>query len=119
MNMDNFVAFSIVCGFFVGLVISVIKFSTAEMITIFTLVVTVVFYLITLLSASFFIKYFDFKKVTIHKNKYDEMLDHFIEEFDKREKSSDKIREFIRSLEHSISEEELDQIAKNKARSAT
>lgn len=106
MNFDNYMSFSIVAGFFIGLITSILKFDSPEMITLFTVFVTVVFYLIMLLSASLFIRFFDFKRATIHKEQYDDMLEFYIREFDKREQISDKIREFIRYVESSIDEDE-------------
>lgn len=106
MQLDNFVSFSIVFGFFMGLFVSLMKFDSPEMITLFTFFITIAFYLIMMLSVSFFTRFFDFKKATIHKDRYDSMLEYFIQEFDKREKATESIREFIRSLEHSKSTEE-------------
>lgn len=105
MRLDNFISFGIVTGFFLGLLISVLKFDSAEMITIFTFFVTIAFYLIVLLSSSFFIRFFDFKNATVHKKRYDDMLDFYDTEFDKREKVTDKIREFLRSIESVEGEE--------------
>lgn len=107
MNLDNFISFSIVNGFFIGLVVSILKFDSAEMITLFTIFVTIIFYLIMLLSSSLFLKYYDFKKATIHKEKYDEVLEFYIKEFEKREKIGDKIREFIRYIEQTSDEEDI------------
>ncbi|MFP4332009.1 MAG: hypothetical protein ACLFQJ_01805 [Campylobacterales bacterium] len=114
MGVDNFIGFSIVNGFFLGLIVSLLKFSSPELILFFTILSTVVFYLIMTFCASLFVSSVDMKGKMLEKNKYDKMLEHFDREFDKREKNSDEIRSFIRDLEASIKEELQEMQAKNK-----
>lgn len=114
MGVDNFVGFSIVNGFFLGLIVSLLKFSSPELILFFTILSTVVFYLIMTFSASLFVGSVDTNNRLLEKTKYDRMLEQFDKEFDKREKNSDEIRTFIRELEASIKEELQELQAKNK-----
>lgn len=105
MNANNFIGFSIVNGFFVGLVVSIIKFNAPEMVLFFTIFSTVSFYLMMMFAASLFVRAGDRKEGSIQKNRYDKIVDYFDKEFDKREKSTDEVRSFIRTLEAGIKEE--------------
>lgn len=115
VNANNFIGFSIVNGFFVGLIVSIIKFDAPEMILFFTIFSTVSFYLMMMFAASLFVRSGDRREGAIQKNRYDKILDYFDKEFDKREKSTDEIRSFIRTLEAGIKEELEELQAKNKA----
>lgn len=106
MKMDNFVSFAIVNGFFIGLILSVLKYDAPLMIVLFTLFTTLGFYLIITLSASFFVKYFDFQKGKLNKKSHDGMLEYFITEFDKRESVYEQIKDYIRSINLGANSEE-------------
>ncbi|MGP1450509.1 MAG: hypothetical protein ACTTJS_05210 [Wolinella sp.] len=99
MKLDNYVSFSIVNGFFLGLVLAILKFDEPEMIVIWTFFVTVGLYLLVLLFASFFMLFFDYDKKRLNKKRHDSTLEYFVQEFDKRERVADKVREFIRSMD--------------------
>lgn len=115
MSVDNFISFSVVNGFFIGLIVSVVKYDAPEMILFFTILSTVIFYLLIMFAASLFVRGVDQKQSNMRKNKYDKMLDYFNYEFDKREKNTDEIRAFIRTLEAGIKEELEELQAKNRA----
>ena len=70
LKMDNFLSFAIVNGFFIGLLLSFLKFDEPEMIVAWTLVSTIGFYLITLVSVSFFVKFVDEQERTTKKPSY-------------------------------------------------
>ena len=106
LKMDNFLSFAIVNGFFIGLLLSFLKFEDPEMIVAGTLLSTIGFYLITLISVSFFIKFISQKDNSIKKPSYSNILEEYIEEFDKREKATNKIRGFLRTMEKTMREEE-------------
>ena len=114
MKAENYIAFVAVAGFFLGFVISVLKFDEPEMITVFTIFSMVVFYMIILIGSSIFIQLFDIKTNLLKKQGYDETLDYFVDEFDKREKLSRKIREFVKSLDLSA-DRDID-VSTNKER---
>ncbi|NWF67277.1 MAG: hypothetical protein HXX81_07420 [Campylobacterales bacterium] len=99
MKIDNYVYFFIVNGFFIGLMFSFLKFDKPEIIVIFTICITIVFYVFVLISTSLFVKNIDFKKQTIQKEIYDDILDYFVKELDKREKIGYAISEFIKEVE--------------------
>ncbi len=107
LKIDNFLSFSIVNGFFIGLIISIIKFQSPEMIAIFTFFVTICFYLIFMVASAFYIRFFSTGSSTINKKKHDEIIEYFSKEFDKREKMTDKVREFMRHLENNRDEDDI------------
>lgn len=106
LKMDNFLSFAIVNGFFIGLLLSFLKFDEPEMIVAWTLISTIGFYLITLVSVSFFVKFVDEQERTTKKPSYNATLEEYIQEFDKREKIANKIRGFLRTMEKTMREEE-------------
>ena len=67
LKMDNFLSFAIVNGFFIGLLLSFLKFDDPEMIVVGTLVSTIGFYLITLVSVSLFVRFLGDQEHTIKK----------------------------------------------------
>lgn len=95
MNVENFINFFIVNGFFIGLVFSILKVDNPEEIVIYTIIVTLTFYIIALFSSSLFLKFFNFKESALQKEAYDDILDHYITEIEKREKVANGIFEFL------------------------
>ncbi|MDD6055685.1 MAG: hypothetical protein SOW25_05635 [Helicobacter sp.] len=108
LKMDNFLSFAIVNGFFIGLLLSFLKFDDPVMIVAGTLVSTIGFYLITLLSVSFFVRFIGGAEHKVQKSSYNMLLEEYIEEFDKREKATNKIRGFLRTMEKTMHGEEDD-----------
>lgn len=108
LKMDNFLSFAIVNGFFIGLLLSFLKFDDPVMIVAGTLISTMGFYLITLLSVSFFVRFIGGQDHKVHKSTYNALLEEYIEEFDKREKATNKIRGFLRTMEKTMHNEEDD-----------
>lgn len=119
LRMDNFLSFAVVSGFFIGLLLSFIKFDEPEMIVAGTLISTIGFYLIFLLSASLCVKFFNQDPKITQKPSYNHLLEEYIEEFDKREKITNKIRSFLRTMEKTLKEEEdIDDAPKSKQKNA-
>ena len=114
LRMDNFLSFAVVSGFFIGLLLSFIKFDEPEMIIAGTLVSTIGFYLIFLLSASLCVKFSNQDPKITQKPSYNRLLEEDIEEFDKREKITNKIRSFLRTMEKTLKEEDIDDAPKSK-----
>lgn len=106
LKMDNFLSFAIVNGFFIGLLLSFLKFDDPAMIVAGTLISTIGFYLITLVSVSLFVRFINTNENTDKKNSYNALLEEYINEFDKREKATNKIRGFLRTMEKTMREEE-------------
>lgn len=108
LKTDNFLSFAIVNGFFIGLLLSFLKFDDPAMIVAGTLISTMGFYLITLVSVSLFVSFVNTHEDTSKKNAYNTLLEEYIEEFDKRERITNKIRGFLRTMEKTMREEEED-----------
>lgn len=118
LKMDNFLSFAIVNGFFIGLLLSFLKFDEPEMIVAWTLISTIGFYLITLVSISLFVRFVNDQETHDKRTSYNATLEEYIQEFDKREKVANKIRGFLRAMEKTMREEEQEdqatQISKSK-----
>ena len=99
MREDNYTSFSVVAGFFLGLIISILKFNTPELIILGTIVCTIVLYLIVICCASFYMMFLDYTQTKLNKDKIDSTLDYYCNEFDKREKEVLSVRQY---LKHSI-----------------
>ena len=112
LKMDNFLSFASVNGFFIGLLLSFLKFDDPAMIVAGTLVSTMGFYLITLVSVSLFVRFINTQENVSKKNLYNTLLEEYIDEFDKREKTTNKIRGFLRTMEKTMREEEEEERAK-------
>ena len=112
LKMDNFLSFAIVNGFFIGLLLSFLKFDHPAMIVAGTLVSTMGLYLITLVSVSLFVRFINTQENVSKKNLYNTLLEEYIDEFDKREKTTNKIRGFLRTMEKTMREEEEEERAK-------
>ena len=112
LKMDNFLSFAIVNGFFIGLLLSFLKFDDPAMIVAGTLISTMGFYLITLVSVSLFVRFINTQDNVSKKNLYNTLLEEYIDEFDKREKTTNKIRGFLRTMEKTMREEEEEEPAK-------
>lgn len=116
LKMDNFLSFAIVNGFFIGLLLSFLKFDEPEMIVAGTLISTVGFYLITLVSVSLFVRFLGNQEHTIKRPAYNDLLEEYIEEFDKREKITNKIRGFLRTMEKTMREDEEEETRVSKTK---
>ncbi len=112
--MDNFLSFAIVNGFFIGLLLSFLKFDEPEMIVAGTLISTIGFYLITLVSVSLFVRFLGNQEHIIRRPAYNDLLEEYIEEFDKREKVTNKIRGFLRTMEKTMREDEEEEARTSK-----
>lgn len=93
-------SFSIVAGFFIGLIISIIKFNTPELIILCTIICTISLYLIVIFCVSFYMMFIDYNETKLNTDKLDSTLDYYLNEFDKREKEILSVRKY---LKHSIS----------------
>ncbi|AAP77742.1 hypothetical protein LS66_000925 [Helicobacter sp. MIT 03-1614] len=99
MKPDNYMSFSIVAGFFIGLTFSITKFDEPEFMVLWTIITTMGVYLIVAVCVSLYFWFLDFEQTRLKKSKLENNLEFYRLEFDKREKESAKIRNFIRSIE--------------------
>ncbi|MDO7252661.1 hypothetical protein [Helicobacter cappadocius] len=97
MKPNNYINFSVVFGFFLGLAFSIAKFDRPEIVLFWTIVSTLGFYLIVVFCASVYIWFLDFDKRLFNKEVLEKRLDYFDHEFDIREKEASNIRQYIRN----------------------
>lgn len=100
MKQDNYISFSVVFGFFIGLGISIIKFNSPELIILGTVVGTISLYLLALFCASFYMMFSDCDNAKLDVQRLDSTLDSYLHDLDKSEKETLHIRNYIK---HSLS----------------
>ncbi|WP_121020989.1 hypothetical protein [Helicobacter vulpis] len=100
MKVDNFVNFAIVGGFFIGLILSLIKFDKPEYVLFGTLVSTAGFYMIMLLFASIFMTFIYPRKRFLNKAELERKLGLFSKEFVEREKEIDALLKYVHDYEY-------------------
>ncbi|NCD13491.1 MAG: hypothetical protein EOL93_13185 [Epsilonproteobacteria bacterium] len=91
VKSENFIYFFTTCGFFIGLMFSILNFSEPEEILFYTLEITLVFYLIIHVAV---ISFFDFDKIAtfiFDKKDHENIGDYFIQELESREKVMDSL----------------------------
>jgi ABC-type sugar transport system permease subunit len=110
MRAENFIYFSTVSGFFISIVFGILKDFDVFHFLGFVFTITFLFYIISLASSAFFIKYSKTSKFIMF-NKYDveKIVNSQIKELEKKENFIYENYEFLKKLE----EEEL-KILKNK-----
>ena len=99
MRTSNFVAFLTVQGFFVGFVFAILKAQSAESVLVYTLLITVFFYLFAHFIISFFIRHTPIKQEYFPKMRHETDLDYYVKEILKREKVIDNNSDFLEALD--------------------
>jgi uncharacterized membrane protein len=100
---ENFIYFLTVCGFFIGIIFSMVATIEPAMVLWTTISITAVFYMIGLASTSWFIKHIDIKAAyTLNRDYYEEQLDKARDQIEKRESYIRDSTRFIRKLEEEI-----------------
>jgi len=89
LQTENFIYFFTVCGFFIGVVFSVLNFSNAGDILFYSGGITLFFYLFIHIVAINFVDYSRMGKMMFDKKEYEEISDYFIKELDTRENKMD------------------------------
>lgn len=97
MRIENFIYFFTICGFFIGLVFSIINFNDPMYILFYTFLITLFFYLLIHLSIASFLDIKSLSKNIFDKRKYEEVSDYFIYELENREK---KINSLVNVIEN-------------------
>ena len=111
MRGENFIYFSVISGFFIGIIFSILKGFDVFEFLFATFTITAIFYVVALASVSFFIKFLDIKQIIFfNKHEIDEILDMQIKSLEKKEDFIMESYEFIKQIE----EEELKIIKKLK-----
>ena len=111
MRGENFIYFSIVSGFFIGVIFAILKDFDIFHFVFTVFLITAIFYIIALGSVSFFVKYLDVRQIVFfNKLEIDEVLDIQIKELEKKEEFIYESYEFIKKIE----EEEIKFLKKRK-----
>lgn len=100
LKTENYIAFMTVCGFFVGLIFSTFSEIKADYFLFTTLGITLFFYSLTLITASYILKNDNVKTTyVLHKDIIEERLDQYITELEKRERVIQDIHDFVKTIE--------------------
>ncbi len=100
MENENFIYFSTVSGFFIGIIYSILKNFEFSDFLFTTFLLTAVFYLISIAGMAFFVKYLDIKKFQFfNKNTIDEVLNIQIKELEKNENFIYENYQFIKQID--------------------
>lgn len=91
IHTDNFIYFFTVCGFFIGLIFTILNFSLPEDIVLHTIGVTLFFYLFIHVVIMNFVDIRRFSHTLFNKKEYEEVSEYFISELDAREKRMDAL----------------------------
>lgn len=95
MRSENFVAFFTVCGFFIGMIFSMVKFDSALSFLFSTLTITLFFYLFIHLVLIFFLSAKDVEDTLFNTKEYESTSNVQIAEIKERE---DKITALLKSI---------------------
>ncbi len=95
MRVENFIYFFTICGFFIGLIFSIVNFIDPFNILFYTFLITLFFYLLIHLSIANFLDIKNLSKNIFDKSKYEEVSDYFIFELENREKKIDTLVSII------------------------
>jgi glucan phosphoethanolaminetransferase (alkaline phosphatase superfamily) len=96
LRSENYVAFFTICGFFIGMIFSMVKFDSAESFLFGTLTMTLFFYLFIHLVLIFFLSDKGVEEsLLFNKKKYEDLANNQISEIKKRE---DEITALIKSI---------------------
>ena len=91
VKSENFIYFFTVCGFFIGLVFSILNFHEPEEILFYTLEITLAFYLIIHVAVMNFFDLDRIGKMVLNKQDHESIGEYFIQELDAREKVMDSL----------------------------
>lgn len=105
MSSGNYIGFCVVSGFFLGLICSFLTFDAPESIIFFTLIITSIFYLISISTSSLFFWFIDFQAKGFDKHQLEESLQYYVEQFSKKEQELDKTLQYIKKIEREDKEQ--------------
>ena len=110
MRGENFIFFLASCGFFIGVIFSILKELEFTHFLYITFLLTAIFYLVGLATVSFFIKYLNIKKIVyFDKKEIDSIINTQIKKLEQKENFILESYEFIKKIE----KEELSILKKN------
>lgn len=117
MSAQNFIGFLTILGFFIGVIFALLKMHSAFEIPIAVCVVTILFYMIGIVSSSLFVKFLELKpRFRIQTEIYEKVYDKALFELRRKESVITDGVEFIKRLEMEEAEEyEREQLARKTA----
>jgi uncharacterized protein YacL len=95
LRSENFVAFFTVCGFFIGLLFSILKFDAIEDVLFYTVTITLFFYLFIQVILIFYLDAMDQTNSFFEKEEFEEICNSQIRAIKEREQ---KIGEMLKSI---------------------
>ncbi len=108
MRVENFIYFFTICGFFIGLIFSIVNFNDPLYILFYTFLIMLFFYLLIHLSIAGFMDIKTLPKNIFDKSKYEEVNDYFIYELENREKKINSLVNITQNFD--TQKERLEQI---------
>lgn len=99
MRSDNFIGFSIVAGFFLGLIFGFLAFEQVEFVVIFAVIITSICYLISVCAISTFNWFIDFGAQEFNKQQLENNLEYYVEQFGKKEEELTRVLDYIKKIE--------------------
>jgi len=105
VKLERFIYFFTVSGFFIGLSFSILNFSTAEEIVLYTLEITLFFYLFIHLVLVYFVDSNGKLKNVFDKDYYEKNIDDYIYEIEEREKHINSLIEDIETKNSNLKQE--------------
>lgn len=104
MRSENFVAFFTVCGFFIGMIFSMVKFDDAFSFILSTFTITLFFYLFIHVILIFFLSAKEVEDTLFDKKEYESISNGLISEIKERE---EKITTLLKSI-HGVKDKDLE-----------
>ncbi len=95
MRSENFVAFFTICGFFIGLTFSLVKFDDPAKFVYYTLAITLFFYLFIHMVLIFFLRSQEDTSKLLEKERFEQMANVQIAQIQERE---ERITAIIKSI---------------------
>lgn len=103
VRTENFIYFLTVCGFFIGLLFSILSDIQAVQMVWTTIGITVIFYIVSLASSGYFIKVSDLKTAySLNQDVYDLQLGKAMNQIERRESFLRDSQRYIRDLEEEL-----------------
>ncbi len=109
IKAENFIYFITVCGFFIGLVFSILSHSNPIHVVWSTITITIIFYIISLAVSGYFIKNSAIKpSYSLKSEFYDIQLNKAISQIQRRERFLRDAQRYIEDLEAELYSESPD-----------
>ncbi|AJC90141.1 putative membrane protein [Campylobacter subantarcticus LMG 24377] len=106
MRPENFVAFFTVCGFFIGLMFTIVNIEDAVEIVVYTCLITFVFYVLIHIVIMIFVDVHKISGRSFNKEKYENENNSFIAELAAREKKMDYLLEKLQEEREDVKKAE-------------